>query len=311
LQLALATATGYASYYAWYHLHWSVFLLILIVVHGTMMGFLSVTAACHELSHGTPFKSRRLGRFFYNLFSFIAWNNPVWFRVSHSEHHKYTTFAELDQEVELPMFYHVKDFLKAFVMAPAFWWQPPQRHFIHSLGRLATPWDEQIFAKQKPEVRRDLHRWARIIIYGHLALAALCLWAGEWILIPIALFPFYGGAICNLYGAPQHLGMQSNVPDFRRCCRTMRLSRFEAFLYWQMNYHVEHHMFPGVPFFNGRKLHALVMADGAPQPNTSMLDAWREIRMTQKQQAETPGVAFDAFSRGGPPAYVPQRADQA
>jgi fatty acid desaturase len=155
-----------------------------------------------------------------------------------------------------------------------------------------------------------MHRWARVLIYGHVALAALCLWAGEWILIPIVVFPFYGGTICNLYGGAQHIGLQSNVPDFRRCCRTMLLSRFEAFLYWQMNYHAEHHTFPGVPFFNGRKLHALLTADGGPVPNRNIIDAWREIRMIQRQQKETPGVAFDTFSRGGPPAFVPQQASE-
>jgi fatty acid desaturase len=307
LHLGLACATGYASYYAWHHWHWSVFLLILLVLHGTVMAFLGVTAACHELSHGTPFKSRALARFFYNLFSFLTWNNPAWFKVSHMEHHKYTLYDEQDQEVILPAFFGWKDFLKAFVLAPAFWWQPPRRHVIHSMGKLANPWDERIFGEGKAQERRAMHRWARILVYGHLALAAVCIWTGEWILIPIALFPFYGGAISQLYGGAQHMGLQSNVPDFRRSCRTMLLSPLEAFLYWQMNYHAEHHMFPGVPFFNGRKLHALLAADGAPAPNRNVINAWREIAMIQKQQHATPGVAFDVFSRGGTPVYVPQR----
>ncbi len=305
LQLLLAAGTGSAAYYAWHHLHWLIFLVVLFI-HGTMMQFLGVTAACHELSHGTPFKSRALGLFFYNLFSFLTWNNPVWFRVSHMEHHKFTTYEELDQEVELPTFYRLKDFLKSVFLAPAFWWQPPMRHLRHSMGKLAGEWDERLFPASAPELRQSMFRWAGILVYGHVALAVVCLWFGEWILIPIALFPCYGGTIANLYGGAQHIGLQSNVPDFRRCCRTMLLSRFEAFLYWQMNYHVEHHMFPGIPFFNNRKLHTLLQADGAPPPNRSVLDAWREIRMIQRAQDRTPGIAFDPYSRNKVPAYVDQ-----
>ncbi|NQU38842.1 MAG: fatty acid desaturase [Lentisphaerae bacterium] len=308
LQLAWVGVTGFAAYYAWHHWHWGAFLLVLFI-HGSMMQFLGVTAACHELSHGTPFRSRALGLFFYNLFSFISWNNPTWFRISHFEHHKYTTYALLDQEVELPASFRARDFLKSFLMAPAFWWQPPMRQITYSLGRLASAWDEQIFPSSDPALRSSLFRWGRILLIGHVALAAMFLYIGEWVLIPIVLFPSYGGWFSNLYGGAQHMGLQSNVPDFRRCCRTMLLSRFEAFLYWQMNYHTEHHMYPGVPFFNGHKLHQLLQADGAPEPNHGVLDAWREMRMIQRQQRETPGVAFDAFSRGRQPVYVSQRAE--
>jgi fatty acid desaturase len=30
-----------------------------------------------------------------------------------------------------------------------------------------------------------------------------------------------------------------------------------------INYHLEHHLFPGVPFYNLPKLHAVLMSDGA------------------------------------------------
>jgi fatty acid desaturase len=306
LQLGMAVATAAGAWYSWHHFHWSVFLVVLFV-HGTMMQFLGVTAACHELLHGTPFKNRRLSEFFYKLFSFISWSNPVWFRASHMEHHKFTTHSVLDQEVELPLFCKFRDVLKSILFAPAFWWQPPMRHLQHSMGTLTSQWDERLFPEADLDKRLSMFRWARIIVYGHVVLAAICIWFGEWILIPIALFPSYGGTLANLYAGAQHIGLQSNVTDFRCCCRTMVLSRFEAFLYWQMNYHIEHHMYPAVPFYNVPKLHKLVQADGGPEPNHGVWDAWREIRMIQRHQEETPEDAFDPFSRGKKePVYVSQ-----
>jgi len=41
-----------------------------------------------------------------------------------------------------------------------------------------------------------------------------------------------------------------NVPDFRLCCRTYTCGWLAAFLYWNLQYDVEHHMFPAVPFYN-------------------------------------------------------------
>ena len=53
-----------------------------------------------------------------------------------------------------------------------------------------------------------------------------------------------------LCGAPQHFGLSSNAPDFRLCCRTYISRGLPAFLYWNMQHHIEHHMFPAIPFFN-------------------------------------------------------------
>lgn len=37
-----------------------------------------------------------------------------------------------------------------------------------------------------------------------------------------------------------------------------------SFFYWNMNYHVEHHMYPGVPCYNLPRLHHLIDLDLAP-----------------------------------------------
>ena len=43
-----------------------------------------------------------------------------------------------------------------------------------------------------------------------------------------------------------------------------------------MNYHVEHHMFPMVPFHALPRLHALIR-DDLPEPSPSILAAYREV----------------------------------
>ncbi|MBL4646752.1 MAG: fatty acid desaturase, partial [Rhizobiales bacterium] len=58
--------------------------------------------------------------------------------------------------------------------------------------------------------------------------------------------------------------------------RTVYMNPISRFIYWNMNYHVEHHMFPMVPFHNLPKLHDIIK-DDLPIPNTSIWQAYREM----------------------------------
>jgi MocE subfamily Rieske [2Fe-2S] domain protein len=59
------------------------------------------------------------------------------------------------------------------------------------------------------------------------------------------------------------------------------------FLYWNMNYHVEHHMFPLVPYHAVPRLHQAVK-DDMPKPYPSLLAAWLEIIPTVLRQTQDP-----------------------
>ena len=54
----------------------------------------------------------------------------------------------------------------------------------------------------------------------------------------------------RLFGLTQHTGLKDNIKDHRYSTRTMHLNPIFSFLYWQMEYHIEHHMFPTVPSHN-------------------------------------------------------------
>ena len=88
-----------------------------------------------------------------------------------------------------------------------------------------------------------------------------------------------------------HGGLRSNVADFRKCVRTITLNPIAEFLYWRMNWHLEHHMYAAVPCYNLKKLHKLVAHD-MPEPRT-MLGAWREMAEVRRRQKEDPTYEFD------------------
>jgi fatty acid desaturase len=63
------------------------------------------------------------------------------------------------------------------------------------------------------------------------------------------------------------------VLDHRLCARTVYMNPIFRFLYLNMNYHVEHHMFPMVPYHALPKLHEAVKAD-TPIPSASTIEAY-------------------------------------
>ena len=88
-----------------------------------------------------------------------------------------------------------------------------------------------------------------------------------------------------------HCGLRDNVPDFRKCVRSITLDPISTFLYWRMNWHTEHHMYAGVPCYNLKKLYRVIAAD-MPQPRT-LIGAWREMRDIWRRQQQDPGYQFD------------------
>ena len=68
------------------------------------------------------------------------------------------------------------------------------------------------------------------------------------------------------------------------------------FLYWNMNYHVEHHIFPTVPYHALPKLHEAIKAD-CPPPYPSSIAAYREIIPALLRQLRTRPISCGVSSR--------------
>ena len=92
----------------------------------------------------------------------------------------------------------------------------------------------------------------------------------------VIFFPRYWGNIINIFNMTQHLGLPEDIKDHRYTTRSVRFNPIFSFLYWHMEYHVEHHMFPSVPSYNLPKLSNLIK-DQLPKANTSLYDAYKEI----------------------------------
>lgn len=290
--LGVYATTATLAFLSWRnHLPWYVTVL-LVFLHGMVASFL--TNGMHELGHGTVFKTKALNEFFCRVLSFLGWLHPDMFTGSHQRHHRYTLHNPDDQEVILPTKLMLKHFLEqGFINVRGFKWM-----FLYTLrlacGRFEGTWELICFPPEQPQLRTVPVRWARCVLIGHVLIAAVSLHYGLWIIpVLVSLTPAYGAWLFFLCNNTQHIGLQDKVPDFRLCCRTVILSPPIAFLFWQMNYHMEHHMFAAVPCYNLKKLHEAVRYD-VPPPPVGLVACWRHIISVLRRQAKEPTYQYVA-----------------
>jgi fatty acid desaturase len=288
--LGIIVLTAAASWYAVAN-GWSIFaVLALLFLHGTVYAFL--LNGFHELCHSTVFKTKGLNTLFLYVFSFLGGFNPVMFWASHQEHHKYTLHPPDDLEVVLPVEITLASFFKTSFVNPWGFIDRVKNLVRLSRGRLEGEWENALFPAGDPKRRAQLFAWARIILFGHLAIAVVSIALGWWMIpVLITLAPFYGGMLLFLCNNTQHVGLQDNAPDFRLCTRTILINPVFRFLYWHMNYHIEHHMYAGVPCYKLGRLHKAIVHDLPPSPR-GLYAAWQQISAILRRQKVEPAYQF-------------------
>src|SRR5260221_5336996 len=135
--LGLLVLTGGLTWYAVGHLPLLV-VLALLFLHGTFYAFL--VNGFHELCHQTVFRKRTLNVGFLYIYSFLGWNNPVFFWASHQEHHKYTLHPPDDLEVVLPLKLTLKTYLGFAFINPRGLYYRLKAVIRLSLGKVDGEW---------------------------------------------------------------------------------------------------------------------------------------------------------------------------
>jgi fatty acid desaturase len=237
----------------------------------------------HEMGHGTAFKTLWMNDAVYDFASFLMMRNPVVWRWSHARHHTDTIIVGRDPEITGMR--PTQLILLAIGLTGVTGLPQIFATLVgHAMGRL-TP-AEQDYVPQADWPRA--YRAARI----HMAIYAAVLFAClvTWSILPAMLIGLpraYGIWLLIVIGVPQHAGLQEDVLDHRLNARTVLMSRPLRFVYSNMNYHVEHHMYPMVPYYALPRLHEAVKHD-CPAPCPSVLAAWREIIPTYRRQLKDP-----------------------
>ena len=133
--------------------------------------------------------------------------------------------------------------------------------------------------------------WEARVMVAIVAVAAM--WSlVAWTPLPILFIggpSIYGVWLMVFFGITQHAGLRENVLDHRYNTRTVYMNPVFRFLYLNMNYHVEHHLFPSVPYPALPELHAEIKDQLAP-PLPNVWAAYRQIFSTLTRQQRDPDV---------------------
>ena len=255
----------------------------------------------HEAGHGTAFRTRWMNQIVYQIACFMLFRNPTLWRWSHARHHSDTIIVGRDPEIQtmrppkllMPFLalignHQFQNFLAIF------------RHALHGLND-----EEKSFT---PEAEwNNAQRTARIWL---VILAATLLTA----LATRSFLPFMvigiGPTVLGswhfiLTGLLQHTGMADNVLDHRLNSRTVLMNPISRFIYWNMNYHVEHHMFQMLPYHALPRLHDAIKGD-LPPPNSRIADGLAEVTDALRRQRTDPEYRIE---KPLPPTAKPYRMD--
>lgn len=234
------------------------------------VGIHALATLLHEGSHGNLWRRRGLDRWTAFVCGLGSGLGATAYRVTHLEHHRHVRTARDPEE-----FTAVSS--SRAIQSAAFWtWGV--------LGALTYPLFVPCIAFARG-TRRD--RWAMSVEYVAMAVVYAGVWTVAtrtgrtdevllgWILPLVVVL-----AITNTRGWAEH----AMTPGCGRWTgtRTVTTNRVVSFLMGGTNYHLEHHLFPGVPWYRLRRLHGLLApyeaAAGAPVQRSYLRFLWAAVR---------------------------------
>ena len=285
--IAVLGVTGAISYYFYATGQW-LWMAVALYIHGGLFAFNPQT---HELAHGTVFRTKTLNRLFKRVFGIIHWNsNSALYWMSHKNHHLYTLHKQSEGEVVLPMPETTENVLhQAIRVVDITRFLSTVYDQLYSMFRpylrnpRRTVWQRYVFSQAPKKEQRDAY-WTLVSQFMfHVLFAVFAIATGHWFLIVVVSLPmFYGGSWYHtLVHDTMHVGRQSEVDDFRACCRTVKVDPFTSLMFWHMEWHTEHHAFAAIPCYNLRKFHKLTAEHW--DPPQSLIEAWREMNRSSEE----------------------------
>lgn len=205
----------------------------------------------HECTHRTPFAHPGLNDWVGRACGFLILLPFEWFRYFHLAHHRWTNLPGQDPELEGGK----PETRRAWVWHVSglpYWIAAAKLMGALVIGRGAAAY---LPKPALPRIRNE----ARVMVAGYglvalsLVFSPLLLWV--W-LLPVLL----GQPFLRLYLLAEH-GDCPPVANMFENTRTTFTTALVRFLAWNMPYHVEHHVYPAVPFHHLPALHGLMRAE--------------------------------------------------
>jgi fatty acid desaturase len=221
----------------------------LLPLQGVLIVFLFTLE--HEATHKTPFASEALNEWVGRGCGFLILLPFEWFRYFHLAHHRWTNIEGRDPELagEKP----ASRAAWAWHVSGMPYWVSEARLLVALLRGRAE--GEYLPAGAVGRIVAEA-RWMAAgyaVVLASLLVTPVLFWV--W-LLPVVL----GQPFLRVYLLAEH-GDCPRVANMFENTRTTFTSAAVRFLAWNMPYHVEHHVMPGVPFHRLPELHGVMRGE--------------------------------------------------
>lgn len=240
---------------------------LLIGICAYLLGGLSLSTLSvlsHESSHNLFTRNPRIDRWIGFICGIPILFSAMGYRIMHPIHHKRLRTVEDPDDIEnatkdpavLRWVYVAVFFVSVYlylIMVPANAFRKGMR-------------------SEKTVVILEFFGMAGIVALGWILLPAQ--WMIEGWLLPLIV----AGQIANIRGIAEH-GMTTSGNEMTDT-RTVATHPVLSFLMCNINYHIEHHLYPGVPWYNLPKVHKLLQEEyriAGSSVYTSYLDFLKDV----------------------------------
>jgi fatty acid desaturase len=206
----------------------------------------------HETTHRTPFRARGLNRALGIVAGFVLILPPEWFRHFHMAHHRHTQDPDRDPELMGAKPLTRRGYWWKLSGLP-YWLAEIRMLVATARGRADDYW---IPGSERPAVIRE----ARLYLAAYALLALGAIVTGSTLPLLLWVIPvLLGQPALRWVLMAEHTGCPLG-PDRFANTRTTVAGKAFCFLFWNANYHAEHHLVPSVPFHALPRLHEEVKA---------------------------------------------------
>lgn len=218
----------------------------LLPVQGVLIVFLFTLE--HEATHRTPFRTVWLNDWVGRLAGVLLVLPFEWFRAFHMAHHRWTNLPGKDPELAGAKPASLREWLWHVSGLP--YWIAETRLMAALVAGRVT--DGFVAVGAKARVVTEVRAMAVVYLLAGLSLlwTDVLLWV--WV-VPVLL----GQPFLRLYLLAEH-GDCPEVANMFENTRTTLTTRVVRWLAWNMPYHVEHHVWPTVPFHRLPEVHGLM-----------------------------------------------------
>lgn len=210
-----------------------------------------VTSIIHECIHGLFARAKWVNRSVGAIAAAVLLKNYTLHRAFHLRHHSRTTKDD-DPEPRAEL-RSIHDYLRLAAQRGNIFFTT--RTSWHGTWRALRGYPPPYLAgNELLNVRADALielLWLAVVLGGLIFFPRPVIYG---YLFPLCISP----ALAFVVFLPEHYATTAGSNRAVENTRTIRSNALFRFLFWNNNYHTEHHAYPGVPFFNLPRLHRLI-----------------------------------------------------